>query len=190
MRLNAPRIAPVPQEQWTSEQAEIAAPILEKRGKLLNIFRTQLAHPDAMRAFLDFGGYVLSKRNTLPKRERELVILRIGYLCRAGYEWTQHHEIGLRAGLTEEEIGRIKRGPDAPGWSAADVALLRASDELHADQFITDATWQALCAHFEPRQCVDLIYTVGQYTMVSMMLNSLGVQLDEGLVLDPDLRKG
>ena len=69
-------------------------------------------------------------------------------------------------------------------------SFARAADELHADQFITDATWAALSAHFAPKQCVDVIYTAGQYTLVSMMLNSLGVQLDEGQVLDPDLRKG
>ncbi|MCO5121076.1 MAG: carboxymuconolactone decarboxylase family protein [Burkholderiaceae bacterium] len=189
MRLSTPRIAPVPQEQWTPEQAELAAPILERRGQMLNIFRTQLAHPEAMRAFLDFGSYVLSKRNSLPGRERELVILRIGYLCRSGYEWTQHRRIGLNAGLTEEEVERIKSGPDAPGWSPADVALLRAADELHADQFIADATWDALGAHFTQKQCLDAIYTAGQYTLVSMLLNTIGVQLDEGQVLDPDLRK-
>lgn len=189
MRLSTPRIPPVPQEQWTPEQAALAAPILERRGQVLNIFRTQLAHPDAMRAFLGFGSYVLSKRNTLPARERELVVLRIGYLCRAGYEWTQHRRIGLNAGLTEAEIERIKQGPEAPGWSAADIALLRAADELHADQFVTDATWEQLDAHFTTQQCVDVIYTAGQYTLVSMLLNTLGVQLDEGQVLDPDLRK-
>lgn len=190
MRLNRPRIEPVPQDQWTDEQAAIAAPMLEKRGKVLNIFRTQLAHPEAMRAFLAFGSHVLSRRNTLPARERELLILRVGWLCRSGYEWTQHHAIGLRAGLTGAEIARIKAGPDAPGWKPADVALLRAADELHADQFVTDATWAALRAHFDEKQCVDAIYTVGQYTLVSMMLNTLGVQLDDGQVLDPDLRKG
>ena len=86
MRLTQPRIEPVPPEQWTAEQAEIARPILERHGKLLNIFRTQLNHPEAMRGFLGFGSYVLSKRNTLPPRERELVVLRTGYLSRSGYE--------------------------------------------------------------------------------------------------------
>ena len=121
-------------------------------------------------------------------RERELVVLRTGFLCRSGYEWTQHVPIGQRAGLTDAEIAAIKLGADGPNWSAADRALLRATDELHAGQFITDATWQALAAHFQPRQCMDVVFTVGQYTQVSMILNSFGVQLDEGQVLDPDLR--
>jgi 4-carboxymuconolactone decarboxylase len=57
-------------------------------------------------------------------RDRELVILRAGYNWKAGYEWAQHKRIGLDCGLTEEEIERIKAGPDAPGWSANDKALL------------------------------------------------------------------
>lgn len=191
MRLKTPRIAPVPEDQWTDEQKEIAAPMMARRGKVFNIFRTQLAHPDAMRGFLGIGNYVLSKRNSLPAREREIVILRIGYLCRSGYEWAQHVQIGLRAGLTDAEIAAIKQGPDAPGWSAADAALLRASDELHRDQFVGDATWAQLAKHFSQKQCMDVLYAAGMYTMVSMFLNTIGVQLDEGLglVADPDLEK-
>lgn len=189
MRLSTPRVPPVPREQWTPEQQKVAAPILERHGKLLNFFATQLAHPEAMQAFLGLGSYVLSKRNSLPGRERELVILRTGYLCRSGYEWIQHSRIGRNAGLTDEEIERIKQGPGAAGWSAPDVALLRATDELFADQFISDATWAALSKHFTEHQRIDLVYTAGQYVLVSMMLNTLGVQLDEGQVPDPDLQK-
>jgi alkylhydroperoxidase family enzyme len=96
--------------------------------------------------------------------------------------------IGRRAGLTEEEIDRIKIGADAPGWSAADAALLWATDDLLREQFITEPVWAELAHHFEERQRMDLVFTVGQYTQVSMLLNSFGVQLDEGQVLDPDLK--
>lgn len=186
MRLSEPRISPLPQSDWSEEQAELLAPIAE-HGPVLHIFATMARHPDAMRAFLGWGNYILSRRNTLPRRERELVILRTGFLCRCGYEWTQHVPIGERAGLTGEEVARIKEGPDAPGWSPADAALLRAADELVGDHAISDATWQALSEHFDQRQLMDVVYSIGEYTQVSMMLNSFGVQLEDGQTLDPDL---
>jgi alkylhydroperoxidase family enzyme len=169
-----------------ADQAEIVRPMAQT-GRVLNIFRTLAHAPKAARAFLTWGGYILSRRNDLPAREREIIILRTGFLCRSGYEWTQHVEIGLGIGLTNEEIAAIKVGETAPGWSPADRALIRASDELHADQFIIDATWAALKAEFTDKQCMDVVFTVGQYTQVSMMLNTFGVQLDEGQTLDPDL---
>ncbi len=189
MRLTKPRIPPIADVELNGEQAELLKTISDARsGRVLNIFRTLANAPKAAQGFLAWGNYVLSKRNDLPAREREIVILRTGFLCKSGYEWTQHVAIGLRAGLTDAEVARIKKGADAPGWSAAEAALLRASDELHKDQFISDATWKALLQHFTQKQCMDVVFTVGQYTQVSMILNSFGVQLDEGQTLDPDLK--
>ena len=185
MRLAKPRIAPVQDADLTPDQKEILEPMGDR---VLNIFRTMVAAPKAAKGFLAWGNYVLSRRNDLPAREREIVILRIGYLCRSGYEWTQHAPIGVRAGLTEEEVERIKAGAEAAGWSAADQALLKAADELHHDQFITEPTWTALRASFTEKQCMDVVFTAGQYTQVSMILNSFGVQLDAGQTLDPDLK--
>ena len=187
MRLTQPRIAPLADDQLDADQKELLAP-MAATGRVLNIFRTLARAPKAAKGFLAWGNYVLSRRNELPAREREIVILRIGYLCKSGYEWTQHVGIGRREGLTAEEITRIKQGAGAAGWSAADAALLKASDELHHDQFITDATWTALKAHFTDKQCMDVVFTAGQYTQVSMFLNTFGVQLDEGQTLDPDLK--
>lgn len=184
MRLEKPRIAPVQDADFSPEQKEALAPFGDR---ILNIFRTLAHAPKALTRFQQWGGYVLSKRNELPERERELVILRTGFLCRSGYEWTQHVPIGKRAGLTEDEIARIKQGADA-GWGPADAALIRAADELHDDQFITDATWAALSEHFTEKQRMDVVFSVGQYTQVSMMLNTFGVQLDAGQTLDPDLK--
>jgi alkylhydroperoxidase family enzyme len=154
-------------------------------GPILNIFRTLAHHPKLMKRWLVFGNHVLAK-STLAPRERELVILRTGYRCRAGYEWSQHVEIARASGLSDEEIDRIARGPDAPGWSDLDRALLRASDELHDDQFVSDATWAELSAHYDTQQLMDLVFAVGQYTLVSMALNTLGVQLEPGAPGLPD----
>lgn len=184
MRLSEPRIAPLSDAELTDEQKAVLEPF---RPRVFNIFRTLARAPKALDRFNQWGSYVLSRRNDLAPREREIVILRTGFLCKSGYEWTQHVAIGKREGLTDEEIARIKLGAGA-GWSAADAALIQASDELHADQFITDATWKALGAHFTQKQCMDVVFTAAQYTQVSMLLNSFGVQLDAGLTLDPDLK--
>ena len=133
-----------------------------------------------------WGGYILSDANSLSPRDRELVILRAGFNWKSGYEWAQHVRIGLDCGLTEVEIARIKMGPDAPEWCDSDRALLVATDELTADAFISDATWETL-GEYSEKQRMDLVMTVAQYTQVSMMLNTFGVQLDEDLKLDPDL---
>jgi alkylhydroperoxidase family enzyme len=186
MRLNAPRITPIAPEDLTAEQREALGSLADGR-RILNIFATMARAPKALARFLEWGNYVLSRRNSLSARQREIVILRVGFLCRSGYEFTQHTRIGLESGLTKDEIAAIKAGPEA-GWSAADAALIRAADELVGDHFISDGTWARLRAHFDEKQCMDVVFTVGQYTQVSMLLNTFGVQLDEGQTLDPDLR--
>ena len=186
MRIGTPRIAPVDAGQADADQKDLLESLASGGRPSLNVFKTFARFPDAARAFLAWGGYILSPRNALDARRRELVILRTGFNCRSGYEWTQHVPIGQRAGLTDEEIARVKMGPGDPAWDALDRASLQACDELHADQYVQPTTWSAL----EPlgdKGRMDLVMTVGQYTQVSMFLNSLGVQLDEGQTLDPDL---
>lgn len=187
MRLAKPRIAPLKDSEFTPEQVERLEKSRQKDGSILNIFRTLVRSPDAFRAFSWWGGYVLS-RNSLTPRDREIAILRVGWLCKSGYEWTQHHRIGLNSGLSADEIERIKLGPGADGWTVAERALLAAADDLNRDHFISNPSWAELTKHFSERQCMDLVFTVGQYTQVSMILNSFGVQLDPGQTLDPDLK--
>jgi alkylhydroperoxidase family enzyme len=89
--------------------------------------------------------------------------------------------IGQKAGLSDLEIEAIKVGPTDPSWGPQDAWLLTAADELRADAFVTDRTWQALASHYSQQQLMDLVFTVGQYQLVSMALNTFGVQLDPDL---------
>ncbi len=185
MRLNAARIAPLAEADMAPELLALLGPRF-KAIPVLNIFRTLAHAPKAFKRFMVWGGYILSDANSLTPRDRELVILRAGFNWKSGYEWAQHVRIGLDCGLTEVEIARIKMGPAAPEWCDNDRALLVATDELTADAFISDATWETLREYSE-KQRMDLVMTVAQYTQVSMILNTFGVQLDEDLKLDPDL---
>jgi alkylhydroperoxidase family enzyme len=179
MPASTPRIAPLPPAEWDDEVRDILR-ATTMGGRVLNIFQTLARHPKLLKRWLVFGNHVLVK-STLSPRERELLILRTGWNCRAEYEWGQHVVIGRQVGLGDDEIERVTRGPDAPGWDPIEAALLRAADELHRDHRIGDATWSALSTHYGTQQLMDLVFTVGQYTLVSMALNSFGVQLDEGI---------
>ena len=179
MRLSKPRVGPVRDEDLDEEGREFLQTV-GREGRVLNIYRTLAAHPKLLKRWGVFGTHVLYK-SSLPARERELLILRTGWLCRSEYEWGQHVIIAKGVGVTDEEIERVKAGPDSPGWARSDEALLRAADELHFDSFIGDATWEALSERFDTQQMIDVIFAVGQYHVVSMALNSLGVQLDDGV---------
>jgi len=175
MRLSEPRLEPLPESEWNEEVRATLKNALRVDGRPANIFATLAHHPKLLKRWLVFGNHVLAK-STLGAREREIVILRVGWLCRSEYEWGQHVPIGKKAGLDDDEIERITRGPDAPGWGELDRLLLCATDELVGDARISDDTWSALQAHYDEHQLIDLVFAVGQYNLVSMALNSLGVQ--------------
>ena len=178
-RIDAPRIPPVQKENWTDAQRELLAPY-EADNRLYNVYTTMANHPDLARDWLVFASHVL-RRSTLPERDREIVILRIGWLCQSEYEWAQHVRLGKSIGLTDEDIAMIMEGPGAEGIGEHDKLLLQATDELHADAFIADNTWNGLAKTYNTHQMMDLVFAVGEYNLVSMALNSFGVQLDEGL---------
>ncbi len=179
MRLSEPRIAALEESEWGEEAREIMQPFV-RQGRIFNIFRTLTNHPALAKRWMVFANHILGK-STLSVRDRELVILRIGYLCQAGYEWGQHVLIAREAGMTDEEIRSCKTGPETPGLSELDKLLLTATDELHGDAHVSDATWSGLSEYYNTQQMMDLVFTIGQYNLVSMALNSFGVQPDEGL---------
>ncbi len=178
MRLSEPRLSPLTLDEMDEETREFVR-LASRDGPVLNIYATLARHPKLLKRWGVFGTHVLY-RNSLPSRERELLILRTGWLCRSEYEWGQHVIIARAAGVTDDEIERVRKGHEA-GWDEDDAALIQAVDELHDDAFIRDVTWQALSKRWEIPQLIDIIFTVGQYHIVSMALNTLGVQLDEGV---------
>jgi alkylhydroperoxidase family enzyme len=183
MRTTTPRIAPLPPEGWTGEAGALIAPARRDGRAPPNLYTTLARNPAAMRSFVAFAAYVRS--SSLPSREQELLILRIGWLGRSGYEWNAHNRMGHRAGLTDAEIARIEIGSCAPGWPPADALLLQAAEQIHADQFVGEPTWAGLREHFSEVQCMDVVFTASFYLVVCSALNSFGVQFDPGAALDP-----
>mgnify|MGYP001173731289 FL=1 len=180
-RPTRPRIQPVNLDDVQDpELAETLAGALTLEGRPLNIFGVLGHHPKLLKRFNLMGGFLLNK-GLLPERERELVILRIGWNANAVYEFGQHTVIGLRCGLTGDEIAALTRATDTHDWRADDLALIAMADELAADDCVTDATWATLAARWSHAELVELLVVAGFYRLVSGFLNSAGVQLDNGV---------
>jgi 4-carboxymuconolactone decarboxylase len=174
-----PRIAPIAAADQDAETRELLSGLAVSGAPASNIFTTLVRHPGLFRKWLPFGGKLLAGK--LAAREREVLILRTGWRCRCEYEWGQHVLIAKAAGLTDEDIARIQRGPEAPGWEPFEAGLVRAADELHDESCLSQATWDLLASRYDERQLIELLLLVGHYHLVAFALNSIGVQREPGV---------
>jgi alkylhydroperoxidase family enzyme len=155
-------------------------PQTKDRPKALNALGTLARHPELTRAYHTFNGYILFG-STLSPRQRELLVLRVATLRESEYEWAQHSVLAGDVGLDEDEVRRITQGPDTPGWSPLDQAMLRSVDELIGDGMVSDSTWKTLAGELDEQQLMDLVFTVGAYEVLAMAFRSFGVELDDDL---------
>lgn len=148
-------------------------------AKIPEIVRTMLRHPDLFARQVDVGIQLLAQ-GSLEPRDRELCVLRVGWICQAPYQWGEHVIIARKAGLDEEDIERIIAGAEAPGWNERERALLTAVEELHRGAMISDVTWSTLEKYLNAQQLIELPIVIGQYQTVAYYQNSLRLRLHEG----------
>jgi alkylhydroperoxidase family enzyme len=146
----------------------------------VNVTATLAASPLVGRVVSGSAGRIMF-RGSMEPRQREIVILRMGWNCQSEYEFGQHTLFGRDAGLTDGEIYQVTRPIGEGGWSAADATLLQMTDDLYADDCVSDETWTELGKHFDQALAMEFMAAALSYRLVSGLLNSCGVQLDEGV---------
>jgi alkylhydroperoxidase family enzyme len=99
----------------------------------------------------------------------------------AEYEWAQHAVLAADAGITDDEVARVRTG-DLGGWSPLEAALLHAVDELVREAVVSDDTWAVLAADLDEQQLMDIVFTVGAYDLLAMAFRTFGIPLDDDLV--------
>lgn len=181
------RIPPL-QRQNTSWLNRLTLTVVERIGRLdaSNLWLLLMRNIRLMVGFLAFA-HRLMPFGELPRRDTEIVILRVAWNCRSRYEWGQHVDIGLRAGLKPDDIIRITVGSDASGWSHRQATLLKAADEFHVDRMISESTWSSLAEFLDHRLLIELLMLLGFYEGLAGVLNSVGLPLDT--VLEQHLTK-
>lgn len=148
----------------------------------LNVFRIWLHHPRLARWMSDLLMGLLWE-GRLDARLRELVIMRLGWATASDYEWTQHWRIAGSLGLSESDLLGVRDWQAHHGFGLADRAVLAATDETLADGAVSAATWQACVTHVsdDPQVLLELVTAIGTWRMVSGILRSLDVPLEDGV---------
>jgi AhpD family alkylhydroperoxidase len=143
-----------------------------------NLFLTLGRHRPLFRGWLRFAGRLMPG-GKLPRRETELVIIRVAVLRDCAYELDHHIHLARRAGVTEADVARLRDRPRADEWSAREKAILDAVDALHDRQDIDDPEWVELRRHLDEREVIELVLLVGHYEMLATAIAALRIEPDE-----------
>jgi len=175
------RIAGLARDQFPPEAQALCEDLFSALGipapeELAPYFAVMVRHPGLFRCQMQTGAEFFA-RGAIPVAERELAVLRSAWLSGAPYEWSEHVAIARTCGWGDDDIERVIAGSDAPGWSDHHRAIVRAVEELHADNMISDETWDALAQTWNEQQLIEMPALVGQYMLVAMVQNSLRLPL-------------
>jgi alkylhydroperoxidase family enzyme len=180
-----PRIAPA----RPHELRPLARIVAEIAGRVTrtgppSIFTTLGQHPRLFRAWLRYSAQLMPF-GQLPRRDTELVILRVAWQCRCAYEWHQHVPIGLRVGLTPDEVAGVAHTTPTDVFTDRQQTLLAVSDELLAQRALSDSTWSAVQATLGYREAIELCLLIGNYQGLASTIGGLGIQIEQ----EPDVTR-
>jgi alkylhydroperoxidase family enzyme len=180
-----PRLVPIPFAEWDEQTRTTLLQFLRRPEIYLSgaadappmpIVLEEFAHHLPLSAsWLPFTDMLAGPDAKLSARHRELLILRVAWRTRSGYEWAQHSRMGAEAGLTRPQIDATREGPAAAVWTPLERTLLAAVDEIVDDHAVGDTTWATLASRFDPAELFELLFLVGGYLCLAGVLNSIGL---------------
>lgn len=142
-----------------------------------HVFTTLGRHRGLFWGWLHFAGRLMPG-GKLPRKQTELVILRVAHLRACDYEFSHHVRLGRRAGVSAADVERVKAGSTADGWTSEERLLLRAAEELIETQDLSDQTWAELRTSYDERVLIELLLLVGHYDMLATTLKTLRLAPD------------
>jgi alkylhydroperoxidase/carboxymuconolactone decarboxylase family protein YurZ len=178
-------VTPLVVSEWDVKLASIAG---DMHGRPLNVHKLMANHPDLLLAWWSLRNHVVNG-GSLQQRHRELVILRVAEHLKCWYEWASHVERGLNAGLSVDEMERIRQGEFVAGWSPDDSLILQATGECLRNGKVVAKTRVKMQGYFDAAQVMDLIAICGVYVILGTMINTWGLELDDFVDLPENVRE-
>ena len=159
--------------------ASISSSFSREPGQVSETFRTQFRHFPLFRASMGLYTFMLTQGD-LPERDRELIILRILWLCGSPNPYAPHVDMARSIGMDDSEIRRVQDGSQAPGWSDHERLVLRGVEELYDRQAVSDETWDGLKQTWTDRQIMEFPALVGLYFMSAVVHNTTRTRMGDG----------
>jgi len=179
MPARIPPLAP----PYTAEIAESLAKWMPPGSRIapLKLFRTLVRNAEISARLRALGSGILGPRSLVAPREREILIDCTAALCGCEYEWGVHAAaFGEAVGLTPEALrATAEAAPDDPAWSTRDGLLVRLARELHETAHVSDPLWDALSAHWDVPQLLELLIIAGMYHAIAYVANGARVELED-----------
>jgi AhpD family alkylhydroperoxidase len=147
------------------------------RAPQFHLFNALARHRMLFWTWLPFSG-VLLYWGRLPRRDAELVILRVGHLRNCEYELQQHRRLARSRGVGDTLQRKVFAGPGTEGLSDRDRTLLTATDEYVLGRAVSLPTWTALAEHLSRQQLIEFCFLAGQYDSLAATMNTLKLPLD------------
>lgn len=183
-----PRLDPVPHTEWDEHTRATLLSHLRRPELYLSgapdappmpaVFELFAHHVALSETFLTFTDVMAGERSKLDPKLRELAILRVAWRTRSGYEWSQHRRMGGDEGLTEVQLDALPDGPSSAVWTDTERAVLTAADEMIDHFAVSDETWASLASSFEAASLFELLFVIGGYLCLAVVLNSIGLRGD------------
>ncbi len=180
--MTAPRIDPLSIEDSTKLVRQVGIAEEKAAGSIYRVLLRQPRFGQLVNQMVE----MLLAESTLDPRLRELVIMRIGWQKKGVYEWSHHWNFAKLDGVKESDMLAMKDWEAHDHWSPVERALFRATDETLANGTISQETWDDCVKHFptEP-ELIDVVATIGVWNMISEILTTLAVPLEESIVAWP-----
>lgn len=161
---------PIPPKQWSPE----LRPILDQLGTPLNIHSVIAHNPTLLQAYTPLRFHIV-RDSKLTLRQRELLVLRIAHSLNCDYEWAQHVKRGQQAGLSLDEIERVRT---TVGFSDDEVLLMTCADEMIGNQKLSEQLAADLHNQFGADGLLDILFTIGIYIIMGTILNTFDTPID------------
>lgn len=183
------RATPVTYDDATPEQQALFDDILASRGgpstllgpdgSLRGPFNHMVASPVLGQAMSRLGQAVRFEAS-VDRRLQELAICTVGAHWRSNFEFWAHSRMAIEAGVDRSVIDALAEGRD-PAFARDDEAAVYAfASQLVSTGRVDQDHYDAVREAVGEQALVDLITTIGYYSLVSLTLNAHRIPLPEG----------